>query len=630
MGKLLAQIQKPQDLHKLKSHQLEELACEIRTEIIGTVSKTGGHLASSLGTVELTIALHLTFNSPKDKLIWDVGHQAYAHKLLTGRQKQFHTLRQYGGLAGFPRMQESPHDIVDAGHSSTSISIALGLARGRDLAGTDENIVAIIGDGSMGGGMAFEALNHAGQLKTDLLVVLNDNEMSISPNVGALSQYLTRLRTDPTLTRAREDVDLLLKKLPGGPAVVRLAERLKGSIKYLVVPGMLFEEMGFTYLGPVDGHNIPALCRALADARHRKGPVLLHVVTKKGKGYLPAEQKPDCFHGVGPFHIQTGKPKHICLTPTYTEAFSQTLLSLAEEDDKICAITAAMPDGTGLQKFRERFPERFYDVGIAEQHAVTFAAGLALAGQKPVVAIYSSFLQRAFDQIIHDICLPNLPVVFAVDRAGLVGEDGHTHHGAFDLSYLRQIPNLTVLSPSNLQELQSMLKSAFLWNTGPVAIRYPRGTGEGETYTRLEEIPTLNKGVARQIRKGNNGAIFAIGAAVSLASEAAEQLARAGHDPMVVDARFVKPLDPRLVTWAREAGFVLTVEENVTSGGFGSAVMELLAEKDLQVPVHCLGLPDKFVTHGSVQLLREECGLTVENIKGIFIELERKNEISGR
>jgi 1-deoxy-D-xylulose-5-phosphate synthase len=631
LGKLLAQIHKPQDLHKLKSFQLEELATEIRSEIIGTVSKTGGHLAASLGTVELAIALHLIFDSPKDKLVWDVGHQAYAHKLLTGRQEEFHTLRQYGGLAGFPRSHESPHDIVDAGHSSTSISVSLGLAQARDLQMGDWNVVAVIGDGSLTGGMAFEALNHAGQLKTDLLVVLNDNEMSISHNVGALSQYLTRLRTDPALTRAREDLDLLLKRLPGGPTMVRLAERLKGSIKYLVVAGMLFEEMGFTYLGPVDGHHIPTLRRALLDARNRRGPVLLHVVTKKGKGYRPAEQEPDRFHGVGPFDIQTGKPKQISLAPTYTDVFSKTLVALAQENPKICAITAAMPDGTGLTNFRERFPKRFFDVGIAEQHAVTFAAGLAHGGQRPVVAIYSTFLQRAYDQIVHDLCLPELPVVLAVDRAGLVGEDGQTHHGAFDLSYLRHIPNITVMSPANEAELQMMLKSALMWNKGPVAIRYPRGAGEGvPCYADLESIPTIKKGEARIVCKGTGGAIFAIGSAVSLAKRAARQLVAEDHrSPLVIDARFAKPLDPRLFSWARQAGFVLTVEENVASGGFGSAVLELLAQNDLTIPVRCLALPDRFVEHGPTSILREECGLGVERIKAAFLELERKNEISG-
>jgi 1-deoxy-D-xylulose-5-phosphate synthase len=630
LGKLLSQIHQPQDLQKLKSSQLKELAAEIREEIITTVSKTGGHLASSLGTVELTIALHLTFNSPKDKLVWDVGHQAYAHKLLTGRQQAFHSLRQYGGLAGFPRRKESPHDVVDAGHSSTSISIALGLAKGRDLSGTNESVVAIIGDGSMGGGMAFEALNHAGQLKTDLLVVLNDNEMSISRNVGALSQYLTRLRTDPTLNRARDDFDLLLQKLPGGPAMMRLAERLKGSIKYLVVPGMLFEEMGFTYLGPVDGHNIQALRRALVDASHRKGPVLLHVVTRKGKGYKPAEEQPDCFHGVGPFSIQTGKPKQISFMPTYTDVFSETLVRLAEENGRICAVTAAMPEGTGLKSFRERFPKRFFDVGIAEQHAVTFAAGLALAGEKPVVAIYSTFLQRAFDQLVHDVCLSALPVVFAVDRAGLVGEDGQTHHGILDLSYLRQLPNMTVACPANLRELQMMLKSAFLWNS-PVAIRYPRGAGEDDPYARLEEIPILNKGEARQILAGKRGAIFAVGSAVSLAQQVAGQLAQEGHAvPKVIDARFVKPLDERLLLWAQKAGFVLTVEENVLSGGFGGAVLEFFQQNQLFLPVRCVALPDRFVTHGPVSLLRKECGLSAENVKEAFLDLERSYEISRR
>lgn len=624
MGKLLAQIHTPQDLHKLKSSELEELATEMRAEIIETVSKTGGHLAASLGTVELAIALHLTFESPHDKLIWDVGHQAYPHKLLTGRAEKFRTLRQYGGIAGFPRCFESPHDIVDAGHSSTSISVSLGLAQARDLCKGDWSVAAIIGDGSLTGGMAFEALNHAGQLKTDLLVVLNDNEMSISHNVGALSQYLTRLRTDPTLTRAREDLDLLLKRLPGGPTMARLADRLKGSIKYLVMAGMLFEEMGFTYLGPVDGHNIPTLRRALADARKRKGPVLLHVVTKKGKGYLPAQQEPDRFHGVGPFEIKTGIPKHTSVTPSYTDVFSQTLVALAQKNPKICAITAAMPGGTGLTSFREKFPTRFFDVGIAEQHAVTFAAGLAHGGQRPVVAIYSTFLQRAYDQIVHDLCLPKLPVVLAIDRAGLVGEDGETHHGAFDISYLRHLPNITVMSPANQSELRMMLKSALVWNRGPVAIRYPRGTAEGEADLDLENIPTIEWGKARSLRTGSHGAIFAIGSGVSLALEAARQLEAAGLSPLVVDARFVKPLDSRLLSWARQAGFVVTVEENVAAGGFGSAVLELFAQNDLQLPVRSIALPDRFVEHGPTLLLREECGLSVEKIKAVFLELEQK------
>lgn len=610
---ILEKIEDPKELKKLRYGELNILAKEIRELIIHTVAKTGGHLAPSLGTVELTLALHHVYHSPQDKIIWDVGHQTYAHKIITGRRDQFHTLRQVGGISGFPKRAESVHDVADTGHTSTSISTALGLVQARDFRGTKESIVAVIGDGALSGGMAFEALNHAGHLGSNLTVVLNDNEMSISPNVGALSKYLSTLRVDPTLQRVKDDVEFLLSKLPAiGDRVVRTVERLKDSLKYFVMSGIFFEELGFTYLGPIDGHNIQHVCETLRNADQVKGPKLVHVITKKGKGYPPAEKHPDTFHGTGPFVIETGRSLKKAGPPTYTQVFSDTLVKLAEKDSEIIGITAAMPSGTGLDKFASNYPNRFFDVGIAEQHAVTFSSGLALGQLKPVVAIYSTFLQRAYDQIIHDVCLPNLPVVFAIDRGGLVGADGETHHGIFDFSYLRAMPNMTIMAPADENQLQHMLYTA-LEHPGPSAIRYPRGVGLGVPLDR--ELTTLAWGRGRLLSAGEDITILAIGNMVQSALQAAELLAVEGISATVIDACFVKPLDEELILkWAKKTEHLIIVEEHVHRGGFGSAVLELLAEHELTLKVKLIALPDQFIGHGQQSLLRERWGLTADNI----------------
>ncbi len=619
---ILEKIDDPKELKKLKYGELDILAQEIRDVIIETVSKTGGHLAPSLGTVELTLALHYFYDSPRDKIIWDVGHQTYAHKIITGRRDRFHTLRQFGGVSGFPKRSESPHDIADTGHTSTSISTALGMAQARDFRGSGESIIAVIGDGALTGGLAFEALNHAGHLGTNLTVVLNDNEMSISPNVGALSKYLSRLRVDPTLHKVKDDVEFVLAKLPAiGDKVVRTIERLKDSLKYFMMSGILFEELGFTYLGPIDGHNIQHICETLRSAEQVKGPKLIHVITTKGKGYAPAEEHPDTFHGTGPFVIETGERIKKSTPPTYTKVFSDTLIKLAADNSKIIGITAAMPSGTGLDKFANHYPERFYDVGIAEQHAVTFAAGLALGGMKPVVAIYATFLQRAYDQIVHDICMCNLPVVFAIDRAGIVGDDGETHHGLFDFSYLRGIPNMVVMAPADENELQHMLKTA-INHSGPIALRYPRGSGFGVHLDQnLHQIP-LGKG--RVLRTGQDITILAIGNMVQAAATAATQLTNLGITATVIDARFLKPLDEELILhWVEKTGHVVVVEEHVKSCGFGSAVLELLAEKEIEAKVKLIAIPDVFVKHGKQEILRDKFGLNAENIKDTALQLFR-------
>lgn len=614
MGKLLKQVHSPYVIRSFNLAQLQELAEEIRQTIIQTVARNGGHLSPSLGVVELTLALHYVFNSPIDKIVWDVGHQSYAHKLLTGRYKEFGTLRKMDGLSGFPRLAESNHDSFGTGHSSTSISAALGMAIARDLQGDNHSVIAVIGDGAMTGGMAYEALNHAGHMKKDLIVVLNDNEMSIAHNVGALSGYLNRLRTDPMYFKGKEEIEQILRKLPAGPALLRLAERMKDSLKYLVVPGMFFEELGFFYLGPVNGHDVKAIINTLHRASQTKGPVLLHVLTQKGKGYRPAEDNPDKFHGVGPFEVAGGVvKKNDKKPPTYTETFSNTMVRLAERDKRVLAITAAMPDGTGLNKFAELFPERFFDVGIAEQHAVTLAAGLAVGGYHPVVAIYSTFLQRAYDQIIHDICLQKLPVVFAIDRAGIVGDDGPTHHGLFDLSYLSSIPNMVLMAPADENELQHMLATATEYQ-GPIAVRYPRGPGVGCLMER--ELKSLPIGKAAVLRDGTDLTLLAVGSMVPRALEAAEILARLGLDAAVINARFIKPLDEDLILqYAAKTGSVCTLEENVLKNGFGSAILELLAVKGKKgTAVYRFGLPDCFVEHGSQALLIEKYGLGAEQI----------------
>ena len=610
MPSILESVKSPQDIKGLKPKELNRLASEIRRKIVKTVAETGGHLAPSLGVVELSIALHYVFDAPKDRIIWDVGHQAYAHKLLTGRMDVFHTLRQDNGISGFPKRSESPYDVLDTGHSSTSISAALGMATAIDHKGEEGKVVAVIGDGSMSAGLAFEALNNAGHLRKDLIVILNDNEMSISPNVGALSSFLSRKLTSRLATRFKKELESFLKRSGMGENIWAVLKRSEDSLKTLLTPGMLFEALQFEYLGPLPGHHLESLIETLKNIRTIPGPVLVHVLTKKGRGYAPAEKHPELFHGVGPFDISTGKPKSSseAKPPTYTDIFSQTLVRLAKEDPRIVAITAAMPAGTGLTAFQKAFPERFFDVGIAEQHAVTFAAGLALEGLRPVVAIYSTFLQRAYDQIIHDVCLTSQPVVFAIDRGGLVGDDGPTHHGAFALSYLRAIPNLVVMAPKDENEFQHMLYTA-LKHEGPVAIRYPRGCGIGVSLDwQLTEIP-VGKGEFEM--EGPDVGIIAIGHHVNTAKVAARDLARYGIKASVVNARFAKPLDQGLIAkTAHRTGHILTIEENALAGGFGSAVLECLSDNGIaSVKVCRLGLPDRFVKHGKQETLRKYVGL---------------------
>ena len=606
-------IKKLEDLKKLTIPELKELAKELRQIIIERVAINGGHLASNLGTVDLTIALHYVFNSPKDKIIWDVGHQSYSHKILTGRADAFSTIRQYGGISGFPKIDESPHDAFGTGHSSTSISSALGIIEARDQKKEDFKVIAVIGDGALTAGLAFEGLNHAGHLQKDLIVVLNDNEMSISPNVGALSAYLNRIMTGDLYTKFKKETKLFLERIPKvGEPFLKIAQRAEDTVKGFFVPGMLFEELGFEYVGPIDGHKIESLIETFERFKDFPAPVLIHAITKKGKGYSPAEKSPWIFHGVGPFDIETGS-QISSANPTYSEIFGSYLVKLAREDSRIVAITAAMTEGTGLSEFAKTFPSRFYDVGIAESHAVTFAAGLASQGLKPVVAIYSTFLQRAYDEIVHDVCLQNLPVIFAIDRAGIVGEDGPTHNGAFDISYLRHIPNIVIMAPKDENELGRMLKTAISHN-GPVAIRYPRGA--------VSKIPTdmelkkLTIGESEILKDGRDILIIAIGSAVQPAKHASELLNEMGISACVINARFAKPIDASLIgNLAKEIKCVLTVEENVVQGGFGSAVLEHLSEMDIDgLKIKMLGLPDKFIEHGPQNLLRKILGLDAEKI----------------
>lgn len=623
MTRVLETIHKPQDIKRLSLEQLRQLAAEIRELLIHTVAQTGGHLGPNLGVVELTLALHMVFNSPQDKMIWDVGHQSYVHKILTGRSKEFKTLRQMGGLSGFPKLCESEHDAFGTGHSSTSISAALGIALARDIAKETHQVISIIGDGSLTGGQAYEALNHAGHLGTKMIVILNDNEMSIAKNVGAISEYLSKMRTAPTYNKVKQDIDFLLRRIPSiGESVAKTVERVKDSLRYLLVPGMLFEELGFTYIGPIDGHNLETLTDVLQKAKHIQGPVLVHVLTKKGKGYKPAETKADTFHGVGPFCIESGEVIKNGNKPTYTSVFGKTLIELAEKDSRLVAITAAMPSGTGLKPFAARFPERFFDVGIAEQNAITMAAGMATKGCKPVVAIYSTFSQRGYDQILHDVCLQKLPVIFALDRAGLVGEDGPTHHGVFDLSYLRSMPNLTVMVPKDEAELRHMLYTAVRLE-GPVAIRYPRGSGTGAaTDTPLQHIAV---GEAEEVKSGKGVAILAVGPMVQASLAAREILAQQGIQAAVINARFVRPLDQAMIRrLSRDYGMLVTVEENILAGGFGSAVLEEVQDQHYHwVKVLRLGLPDKFIEHGTRTQLLEKYGLDAAGIAreiGAFIQ----------
>lgn len=615
MYKILDKIKSPADLRGLTFKELYLLAGELREEIIATCASNGGHLAPSLGVVELTIALHRVFVSPQDKIVWDVGHQAYAHKLLTGRQERFRSLRMLDGISGFPKRAESPHDAYEAGHASTSISAALGLAVGRDLKKAGNKVIAVIGDGSMTGGLAYEGLNNAGHLNRDLVVILNDNEMSIAENVGALSTLLSRTITSEFVHRIKKDMESFLEGLEGfGKGMLKIAKRAEESMKGLFTPGMLFEAFGFEYIGPIDGHNIELLQETLENVKRFDDAVLIHVLTKKGKGYLPAEQKPSLFHGVGPFDIATGKVhKGKGGGASYTGVFGEAIKKIAAEDDRVIAITAAMPDGTGLTPFAREFPSRFFDVGIAEQHGVTFAAGMAAEGYRPVFAVYSSFLQRAFDQVFHDVCLQNLPVVFAIDRAGVVGSDGPTHHGVFDLSYLRLLPNMTLMAPKDENELQHMLLTA-IEHGAPAALRYPRGSGIGVPLDQT--FRKLPLGKAEVLRDGQDGAILAVGAMVYPACEAASILAAEGIDLAVVNARFIKPLDRELIlSLASSVGKIFTVEENALMGGFGAAVLELLEEEGVAgTQVFRFGYPDKFIEQGEQPELRKMHGLDKEGI----------------
>ncbi len=611
---LLETITCPETVKALDLTQKRQLAQEIREFLIENVAKTGGHLAPNLGVVELTIALHSVFESPSDKIIWDVGHQSYVHKLLTGRVERFNTLRCYKGLSGFPKRKESEHDVFETGHSSTSVSAALGMAIANKLHGQDNHCIAVIGDGAMTGGIAWEALNHAGHSDVNLIVVLNDNEMSIAPNVGALSNYLTRMRTDPNYSRVKDDIELILKKIPAiGNKMLKTAEKIKDSLKYLFVSGMLFEELGFTYLGPIDGHNIEDLELTFEQAKRKKGPLLIHVLTKKGLGYTPAEDNPDMFHGIGQFDIETGLPISKSAVPNYTGVFGEAIVELAKSDQAIVAITAAMPTGTGLQKFSEVFPERFFDVGIAEQHGVTLAAGLATQGMKPVFAVYSTFLQRGYDQVLHDVCLQKLPVLFAIDRAGLVGQDGETHHGVFDIAYLRHIPNMTIMMPKDENELRHMLYTGIQLGA-PAVVRYPRLEGAGVAMD--EVLSPLPIGKMEWLKKGTDVHIIALGPMVQLAQQIAETLV---SDPVcagVINARFVKPLDTELLDQLADSGLpIVIIEEHALQGGFGSAILEYYEQQNRQgLSIKRFGIPDDFVEHGNRKELLQQIGLTVDDI----------------
>lgn len=619
---MLEKIQKPNDIKKIPADQLPALAEEIREFIIESLSKTGGHLASNLGVVELTIAMHRVFDLPKDKLIWDVGHQSYTHKILTGRKDGFETLRREGGISGFPKRSESDCDVFDTGHSSTSISAGVGYVRARELKKENYSVVSIIGDGALTGGMAYEALNNAASLKSNFIIVLNDNEMSITENVGGMSSYLSGLRTASAYTGFKMDVTKALNRIPGiGPGMVDTMRKTKSSIKQIIIPGMLFEDMGLTYLGPVDGHNIPQLIKTFQEAKRFEGPILVHVLTQKGRGYEPAMRHPARFHGAGPFDVKTGLPVGKS-NPTYTDVFSTVMRKMGDRRKDVAAVTAAMMTGVGLKRFSNMFPDRCFDVGIAEEHAVTFAAALSLGGITPVVAIYSSFLQRAYDQIMHDVCMQNLHVVFAIDRAGLVGYDGETHHGIFDLSYLGSMPNMTILAPKNLWELSDMIKFAVDYD-GPIAVRYPRG----EAYAGLKEFRApICLGKSEVIHEGSRVALLAVGSMVKMAEEVQKQLKeRMDMDAALVNARFVKPIDEELLrSFADTYELVVTLEENVKDGGFGERVLAFAEEEDLPFGVEIIALPDRFIPHGSVSYQMKQVGFTPEDICGRIEEYYRK------
>ncbi|MGE4357394.1 MAG: 1-deoxy-D-xylulose-5-phosphate synthase [Candidatus Omnitrophota bacterium] len=634
--KILPNIKSPQDLKKLSLEELSRLSQEIREEIINVVSQRGGHLSSNLGTVELIIGLHYVLNTPEDKIVWDVGHQAYTHKLLTGRFFSFGTLRKFGGLSGFPNIEESPYDVFTVGHGSTAISQALGMACARDLRGTNEKIVAVIGDGSLQGGMAFEALNQVGHLQKDILVILNDNEWFISPGIGAMSKYLNRILTNPIYNRIHKDVENLMKKIPRfGFRAYLSARKLEKSLKNLLVPGIIFEELGFRYLGPFDGHDLHILIPALKNIIEIKGPCIMHVVTKKGKGFKPAEDNPTFFHSAPPFEVKSGMPLGDKGKMTFTRTFGEKIVKLAEEDSRIVAITAAMTDGTGLTSFAKKFPQRFFDVGMAEEHAVTFAGGLARGGFIPIVAIYSTFLQRAYDQIIHDVCLQKLPVVFCIDRAGIVGEDGPTHHGVFDLSYLTHIPNMVVMAPKDFKELEKMLEFAVKANR-TIAIRYPRG---GLVFSReLLASEEIEMGKAEILKEGNDLAILAVGSMVYPAFEAVKMLLKEGIDAELVNMRFVKPLDKDLLKkLGKNFNHFITIEENSLIGGFASQILSFFEEEGLEGRrILTLGLPDRFITHGGREEILEICGLSPIRIKEAIFSwfrgvnnfyIDKKNEL---
>ena len=609
---VLEKINHPNDIKNLKKEELPLLADEIREFLIRTISESGGHLASNLGVVELTMAMHLVFDLPKDKMIWDVGHQAYTHKLLTGRRENFANLRKFGGMSGFPKRCESSCDSFDTGHSSTSISAGLGLAQAREITGEDYSVISVIGDGALTGGMAYEALNNAAQIRKNFIIVLNDNEMSISRNVGGMSKYLSSVRTKEGYAELKLRVERTLSAIPviGRPLAYGLYQ-LKNGIKQFLVPGMLFEDMGITYLGPVDGHNVQEMIRVFKEAKRVQHAVLVHVITKKGKGYKPAEENPARFHGVEPFDIKTGNPLKKKEFPSYTDVFSEKICELAGKNKRIVALTAAMPDGTGLTKFAKEFPKRFFDVGIAEEHAVTFGAGLAAAGMKPYIAVYSSFLQRSYDQILHDVCIQDLPVVFAIDRAGLVGGDGETHQGIFDLSYLNSIPNMSIFAPKNKYELADILKYSVHYD-GPLAIRYPRG----EAYDGLKEFrQPIVYGKSEIIYKEKDIALLAAGSMVKVAEEVRKQLKEKGYRVSLVNARFVKPLDEACIEeLCQTHRLIVTMEENVLNGGFGEIVTRFINGLDYQGKILNIGVPNFYLEHGAVELLRKECGLDAESI----------------
>jgi 1-deoxy-D-xylulose-5-phosphate synthase len=622
----LEKIESPADIKKLKIEELRVLAGELREAIIQRVSENGGHLASNLGVIELTVALHYIFESPKDRIIWDVGHQSYSHKLLTGRRGKFETIRKDGGISGFPKREESEHDAFGTGHSSTSISAALGIIEGRDKRGEDFKVIAVIGDGAMTGGLAFEGLNNAGHLKKDLIVILNDNEMSISKNVGALSAYMNRILTGELYRRFKKETKTFLEGIPKlGGSMAKMAQKAEETIKGLFLPGILFEELGFDYIGPIEGHNIEQLIETLKRIKTTSSPTLVHVITKKGKGYEFSEKDPCNFHGVGPFELETGSQKNTKEGMSYSAAFGEILTDLASKDKRIVAISAAMKEGTGLECFAEKYPGRFYDVGIAEPHAVTFAAGMAAMGIRPVVAIYSTFLQRAYDEIIHDVCLQRLPVVFAIDRAGIVGEDGPTHQGVFDISYLRHIPNLAVMAPKDGEELRMMLEFA-LRQEGPSAIRYPRGmVPEGRGFHSEIEL-----GGSEILKEGTDIALIAVGSCVIPALKASERLQKMDISALVVNARFIKPIDREvLATVAARIPKIITIEENVLEGGFGSAVAECLHDQEIHnVRIKRLGIPDRFVEQGSPGRLREKYGIHEEGIFHAALSLMKEPTFS--